>query len=87
MHVTLDIPDDIALRLQLNGGEAPRTLLETVALAGYRTGDLSHREVGSLLGLSRLEVDGFLKNGGSFLDYTLDDLEEDSATLRRFGFK
>jgi predicted HTH domain antitoxin len=87
MQVTLEIPDDIVRRLQEKGTELPRRLLETIALDGYRSGELSHAEVGQLLGLSRYEVDGFLKAGGAYLDYQQEDLEADTQTLCRLGFE
>jgi predicted HTH domain antitoxin len=86
MQVTLEIPDAIFRRLQEKGTELPRRLMETLALEGYRSGELSHAEVGQLLGLSRFEVDGFLKSGGAYLDYRREDLEADTETLRRLGF-
>jgi predicted HTH domain antitoxin len=87
MQVTLDIPDDIVRRLQERGTELPRRLLETMALEGYRSGELNHTEVGQLLGLSRIDVDGFLKAGGAYLDYQREDLEADTQTLARLGFE
>jgi len=36
--------------------------LETLAIEGYRSGALTHYQASQLLGLSRFEFDGFLKD-------------------------
>jgi hypothetical protein len=52
MNLTVEIPDTIAHRLQLDGPEAQRRALEFFALQGYESGKRSRRQVGDLLGLS-----------------------------------
>lgn len=85
MQVTLELPDDLAQELANGGGtDLRRALLEMVALEGYRTGQLTHAEVMRLLEFEHpLEVEAFLKEHGASLDYSLEDLERDRATLRR----
>ena len=87
MQVTIEIPNDIAEGLAAkNLEDLPRAVLEKVALEGYRSGDLSHAQVRRLLGFEhRLEVDAFLKERGVYLDYTVEDLEQDRETHRRLG--
>ena len=81
MRITLDLPEDIAIDLSAKWPDLPRAALESLALEGYRSGALTEFQVRRLLGLrTRLEVDGFLKQHGVFLDYTLDDLAQDTAT-------
>lgn len=64
------------------GGTCPA--LEALALEGYRSGALSAAQVRRMLGYdTRAELDGFLKEHGVWLEYTLGDLEQDRATLRR----
>ncbi len=89
MHVTIELPDDIAGDLQAgNGADLPRALLEMVALEGYRTGRLTHAQVGRLLGIDyRFDVDAFLKEHAASLDYTPEDLERDRETARRLGLR
>lgn len=60
-----------------------RETLETLALEGYSSGELTAYQVQRLLGFeSRMEVDGFLKARGVPLDYSLADLERDREALR-----
>jgi|SRR6516164_11009366 len=80
MRVDLDIADDIAEHLNPEGRDLARAVLEAVALEGYRSGKLTEAEVRRLLGYqTRMEVDGFLKQHGIYLEYTVEDLERESA--------
>jgi len=82
VEVTIQLPDDIAASLQARWSNLPRGVLEAIAAAGYRSGDLTHAEVMRLLGLHhRVEVDAFLKQAGVFLDYDEQDLETDLRAL------
>jgi predicted HTH domain antitoxin len=56
MEITVHLPDDLAQRP--NPG---REALESLAIEGYRTGALTHFQASQMLGLSRIEFDGFLK--------------------------
>lgn len=93
MRVTIEIPDDIARELAAENGagalsDLPRALLQMVALEGYRSGELTHAQVGRLLGVDyRFDVDAFLKEHGAYLDYTEDDLERDRETARKLGLR
>jgi predicted HTH domain antitoxin len=87
MQVILEIPDGIAHRLFEEGEDIPRRLLESLAVEGYLSGELTHAEVGELLGLSRLEVDAFLKSKGAFPKDDLDELKADEDALRQLGFR
>jgi predicted HTH domain antitoxin len=82
MQITLEMPDEIALDRQ----DLPRALLEGFALEGYRSGSLTEEQVRKLLGYrTRMQVDGFLKEHGVYLDYTLEDLDRDTKTSREFS--
>ena len=84
MEVRIQIPDDLAARIQAQGGDLPRSVLEAYALEGYKSGRLSAYQVQEILGFETpMEVDGFLKSHGVYLDYTEEDLEEDIVTSRR----
>jgi hypothetical protein len=83
MEVRIQIPDDVAAQIQSNGGDLPRNVLEAYALEGYKSGQLSAYQVQEVLGFETpMEVDGFLKSHGVYLDYTEETLEEDLATSR-----
>jgi len=84
MEVRIQIPDDVAARIQSDGDDLSRTMLEAYALEGYKSGQFSAYQVQEILGFETpMEVDGFLKNHGVYLDYSEEDLEEDLATSRR----
>jgi hypothetical protein len=84
MQVTVEIPEDIARQLNSKWANLPRGVLESLALEAYRSGTLSSPQLRRLLGFeTRMELDGFLKQAGVFLDYSLEDLNEDLETIRR----
>jgi len=81
MELRLTIPDDIAASL---GENIERRMLEHFALDEYRAGKLTHSQLGRLLSFTTpMQTDEFLKRAGVELEYTLDDLQQDSATLER----
>ena len=82
MQITLDVPDEIAEGLE----DLPRALLESFAVEGYRSGKLTEEQVRKILGYgTRMQVDGFLKEHGVYLDYTLEDLDRETETSREFS--
>ena len=87
MEVTIRIPEDVARIISPDGVDLERQILEATALEEYRSGKLSHGQVGRLLGLDRFQVDAFLKQHNVPLNYTLDDLEDDRRTLDELSFK
>lgn len=84
MEVRIQIPDEVAAQIQTDGGDLPRSVLEAYALEGYKSGQLTAYQVQEILGFETpMEVDGFLKSHGVYLDITEEALEEDLATSRR----
>jgi hypothetical protein len=84
MQVTVEIPEDIARQLNSKWANLPRGILESLALEAYRSGTLSSPQLRRLLGFeTSIELDGFLKQAGVYLDYSLEDLNEDLETIRR----
>ena len=82
MTILLDLPDDIAQALGV-GQDVSRTALE-----GYRSGRLSEEQVRRMLGFdSRFQVHVLLKQHGTHLKYTQDDLEQDLETAHRLSQK
>ena len=80
----LNIPDDIAARLQPNDGDISRRLLEMAALEGYRSGELTAYQVQQMLGLqTRMEVDDFLKRHEVYPGYSDEELAHEAETSRR----
>ena len=84
-RIAVDLPEEIAKRLQAAWRNVPRGALEAVALEGYRDGTLTRDEVGHLLGLSFWETEAFLKERQAYLAYAEEDLEQDRSDLGRAG--
>ena len=83
MDLTVRIPDDLAAHF---GGESVHDQLERRALEGFaleelRAGRISEVQLRKMLGLERIELDGFLKGHGIYQDVTMEDIERDVADL------
>jgi hypothetical protein len=84
-RIAVDLPEEIAKRLQAAWPDVPHGALEAVALEGYRDGTLTRDDVGHLLGLSFWETEAFLKDRQAYLAYAEEDLEQDRRDLDRAG--
>ena len=83
MEIAIQVPPDVAHRLEQRWGSLSRRALEILALEAYREGVLTSAEVGRLLGFSsRWETEAFLRSGGARLEYTDADLERDGEAIR-----
>ncbi len=86
MNITLELPEDIARQLSTEWDDLSRAALEGLALEAYRARKLSSDQMRRLLGFeTRFELDGFLKQHGVWLDYSIDDLQRDRETHERLG--
>jgi hypothetical protein len=86
MQITLELPDDVAQSLEAGAENLPRALLESFALEGYRSGKFTEEQVRKILGYgTRMQVDGFLKEHGVYLAYTLEDLDCETENSREFS--
>jgi len=86
MEVTMQIPDDIAIRISAAGGDLSRRALEALVAEEYRQGHLHKPDLRRLLGFeTSYEIDGFLKAHQVFDDYTLEDLDRELQGLKRLG--
>jgi hypothetical protein len=86
MQVTIQIPDDIGNRIASGGGgDLPRRTLEALALEELRARRITEPELGQLLGLGRLQIDGFLKAHGVYQDITIKDVDRDVTDLKSLG--
>jgi predicted HTH domain antitoxin len=54
-----------------------------MAVEAYRKQRLTDKQLATLLGLSRFELDGFLSGREVWLEYTMDELNRDLETYRR----
>ena len=82
MDLMLQIPDDIAPHLTEGGGDLSRVALESVALEALRAGRITKVQLRKMLGLERIELDGFLKAHGIYEEYTLEDFEQERQALK-----
>ncbi|MFN7920261.1 MAG: UPF0175 family protein [Bryobacteraceae bacterium] len=85
MLLTVEIPDDIARTLGDSTGDLSRRALEAFALEELRAGRISELQLRKILGLARIQLDGFLKAHGIYPDYTLADFEEERRALDEVG--
>ena len=83
MQITVELPDDIARH-----PDPGREALEALAIEGYRSEKLTHHQAARLLGLTRFEFDGFLKDRQVYDHaYSFEDLERDLADLDKLRAK
>ena len=85
MDVTFQIPDEFVTSLA-GTDDLPRRALEAFALEELRAGRITEVELCGMLGLERIQADGFLKSHGVFEEYTLEDFEEERKALKELGF-
>ena len=84
MEVTFQIPDDIVGIV--TPGDLPRRALEAFALEELRAGRITELDLRKMLGLARIELDGFLKAHNIYPDYTMEDFERERQALKELGF-
>jgi hypothetical protein len=88
MQLTLQLSDELAAHL---GGEAvhdklERRALEAFALEELRADRITEPQLRKMLGLARIQLDGFLKSHGIYQDYSLEDFEQERQALKELGF-
>jgi hypothetical protein len=81
MHVTVEMPDQIARHWGETPNDVVRNIMEDAAIEGYRAGRLTQRQVGGMLQLDYWQTETFFEKRGVPLNYSVTDLESDSATL------
>jgi predicted HTH domain antitoxin len=81
--LSIDIPDELESVLREHLGlELEQSAKDELAVAWFRAGKLSVRQVAQLLGLSVFEAQDFLKNRKAFLPMSTADVAADLATLQ-----
>ncbi len=83
--MTVQIPDDIAVRITAAGCDLSRRAQEGFALEELRAGRITEPELRKMLGLARIELDGFLKAHRIYQEYTLEDFEQERQALKELG--
>jgi len=84
MDVTFQIPDEL-VDSETPIGDLSRRALEAFAPEELRAGRITEPQLCEMLGLARIQIDGFLKSHGIFHDYTMADFERERAALKRLG--
>jgi hypothetical protein len=88
VKIWLDLPDNAIGQLTEEGRDPSRTALEALAIDAYRTNRITAHQLCMLLQIpSRYELDGFLKQHGVPLEYSIDDFEGEGATSARLWEK
>jgi hypothetical protein len=78
MTVTIEIPEKLAQAFAPDGADMSRAVLEAMALEAYRRKLLGESQMRRMLGFeTRMEVHGFLKEHGVYLNYGVEELEHD----------
>lgn len=89
MLVTLDLPDEVAHALTDHGDGGDRDLkrrvLEALVINGYREQRLTQKQVGELLGLSRIETEDLLAAHLDLYDYDPSTLTREADQLKGFS--
>lgn len=86
MHVTVEIPDDIAQRVAAAGVDLSQSAREAFALEEYKAGRLTRPKLRRFLGFqTRYQLDGFLKQRGIHSDYAIEDFHCEFADLKELG--
>ena len=87
MQITIELPEDIAVRLESTWKDLPRVALESLALEAYRSRALTAAQLRRLLVFeTRMQVDAFLKEHEVY-DLTVADFEQDRETLRELRMR
>ena len=86
MNLTVEIPDDIAGRLDVTMGELSRRAREAFLAEEYRHERLTKAYLQRLPGMeTSVELDGFLKAHDVWIEYTREDAERERKGLRDPG--
>ena len=88
MYLTIEIPDEVAARLNAApGGDLSRRAREALLADEYRHNRLTKPELQQLLGIeTSYDLDGFLKAHDVWIDYTREDADRERQSLQRLGF-
>jgi hypothetical protein len=86
MQVNVHLPEDIARNLAPDAQGLERTMLESLAAEGVRSGKLTRGQARRVLGFeTRYEVDGFLKARGIPVQESLEEIQRDSELVLKLG--
>ena len=81
--IEISVPDDLITAIGASPSELPRRAFEAMVSEAYRVGQISHAQVGEMLGLDRWQTDAFLKKSQAHRACEAEEFSDDLATLRR----
>ena len=83
VEIAVKLPDNVAEKLQKQGGDLSRLSLERVVCSLYREGQLTHHEAMQAIGCSsRIAMDELLASHNMHRDdYTWEDFLEDGKAF------
>lgn len=81
--LTVHISDELVAQL---GGKAAHEKLEHRAVDELRANGVNECQLRKMLGLGRIELDGFLKGHGIYQKYTIEDFEKERRALNALAF-
>lgn len=88
MHVTFEVPEDVARALGADHRPISGAAIEALAAEGYRSGKLSESQVRRLLGLpGRFAVHDWLRERRIPYQYSEADLASDLSALTELGLR
>jgi hypothetical protein len=85
--IEISVPDELARVIGATPADLPRRAFEALVSAAYRSGRITHAQVGKMLELDRWQTDAFLKEGRSFRVCEGEDFANDLATLRSLAVR
>jgi hypothetical protein len=85
MDVTFQIDDNALPAGVLAAGDIPRRALEAFALEELRAGRITEVQLRTMLGLARIQLDGFLKSHGIYQEYSIEEFEQEQRVLKELG--
>ena len=85
MDVTFQIPDELVGSVSA-AGDLSRRALEAFALEEFKANRITKVQLRKMLGLERIELDGFFKAHGVYEEYTVEEFEQEQKALKELGF-
>jgi hypothetical protein len=80
--IEISVPDELARAIGATPADLPRRAFEALVSEAYRSGRITHAQVGKMLELDRWQTDAFLKEARAFRACESEDFASDLASLR-----
>ena len=88
MDLTVHLPDELASHLggESVHGQLERRAREAFAIGEFKANRINKVQLRKMLGLERIELDGFFKANGVCEEYAAEDFERERQALKELGF-